>query len=128
LSGSGTYNGGGGRGAAFAPASRFAFGGGKSSAAPAMPVAGGEAKEAVEKDAQNIAENVRHVGAKVFYRRGKEWVDSALSEEQQKHPIKIERYSHDYFDLVDRFGHDVAKYMTFDDPVIVEIDGKAYSF
>ena len=89
---------------------------------------GDAAKEEAAKDATNIAENVRHVGAKVFYRRGKQWVDSVVSEKQQKDPIKIERYSRDYFDLIDRFGHDVAQYMTFDEPVIVEIDGKAYSF
>ena len=64
----------------------------------------------------------------MFYRRGNHWVDSVVSEEQQKDPIKIERYSRDYFDLIDRFGHDVAQYMTFDEPVIVEIDGKAYAF
>ena len=93
-----------------------------------VAVTGDKAQQSATKDAQNIAENVRHVGAKVFYRRGKQWVDSAITEEQQKHLIKIERYSRDYFDLVDRFGHDVAKYMTFDDPVIVEINGKAYSF
>ena len=92
------------------------------------PVAGDDGKGEAAKDADNIAENVRHVGAKVFYRRDKQWIDSAVSEEQQKNPIKIERYSHDYFDLVERFGHDVAQYMTFDEPVVVEIHGKAYAF
>lgn len=97
-------------------------------AAAGMPLVGDDAKQAAAKDAANIAENVRRVGAKVFYRHGNQWVDSALSEEQQQHPIKIERYSKDYFGLIDRFGHEVAKYMAFDEPVMVEIDGKAYSF
>ena len=51
-----------------------------------------------------------------------------MTAEQEKQPIKIERYSKDYFDLIDKFGRDVAKYMTFDDPVVIELDGKAYSF
>jgi len=111
-------------GASGAPAFSFS----SRSAGASSAVAGEAAKEEEAKDATNIAENVRHIGAKVFYRRGKQWIDSAVSEKQQKDPIKIERYSHDYFDLIDRFGHDVARYMTFDEPVIVEIDGKAYSF
>jgi Ca-activated chloride channel homolog len=114
-------------GQAAAPTFSFTSKGDKSGGR-AGPVAGEAAREESEKDAANIAENVRHVGAKVFYRRGKQWIDSAVREEQQKRPIKIERYSHDYFDLIDRFGHDVARYMTFDDPVIVEIAGNAYSF
>ena len=67
----------------------------------ANPVAGEAAKDGAQEDATNIAENVRHVGAKVFYRRGKQWVDAAVSEEQQRNPVKIERYSRDYFDLID---------------------------
>lgn len=106
----------------------FAFGAGAAGALSTTPMSGESAKVAAEKDDQNIAENVRHVGAKVFYRRSGHWVDSALSDEQQKQPIKIERYSKEYFDLIDRYGHDVAQYMTFDEPVVVEIAGKAYAF
>jgi Ca-activated chloride channel family protein len=75
-----------------------------------------------------IAENVRSIGRKVFYRRGDRWVDSTVTAEQEKQPIKIERYSKEYFDLIDKYGRDVAKYMTFDEPVVIELDGKAYSF
>ncbi len=68
------------------------------------------------------------IGRKVFYRRGDRWVDSSLTDEQEKNPIKIERYSREYFDLIDKYGRDVSKYLTFDDPVVIEISGKAYSF
>ncbi len=87
----------------------------------------GGAKPTDEEGAK-IAENVRSIGRKVFYRRGDRWVDSTVTAEQEKQPIKIERYSKEYFDLIDKFGRDVAKYMTFDDPVVIELDGKAYSF
>jgi Ca-activated chloride channel family protein len=84
--------------------------------------------KAKDAEAVKVAENVRSVGRKVFYRRGDRWIDSAVTAEQEKQPIKIERYSKEYFDLIDKFGRDVAKYMTFDDPVVIELDGKAYSF
>ncbi len=84
--------------------------------------------KAKDSEAAKAAENVRAVGRKVFYRHGDKWVDSAVTAEQEKQPIKIERYSKEYFDLIDKFGRDVAKYMTFDDPVVIELDGKAYSF
>jgi Ca-activated chloride channel family protein len=87
-----------------------------------------ELEKAKDSEAAKVAENVRSVGRKVFYRRGDKWVDSAVTAEQEKQPIKIERYSKEYFDLIDKFGRDVAKYMTFDDPIVIELDGKAYSF
>ena len=79
-------------------------------------------------EAAKVAENVRSIGSKVFYRRGDKWVDSTVTAAQEKQPIKIERYSKDYFDLIDKFGSSVAKYMTFDQPVVIELDGKAYTF
>jgi Ca-activated chloride channel family protein len=84
--------------------------------------------EELAKDAAKVVENVRTVGRKVFYRHGDRWVDSAVTEAQEKQPIKIERFSQQYFDLVEKSGREVAKYMAFDEPVIVELDGKAYAF
>ncbi len=79
-------------------------------------------------EAAKAVTNVRVIGSKTFYRRGDKWVDSAVTEAQEKQPIKIERYSKDYFDLAAKKSSEVAKYMTFDEPVIVAIDGKAYTF
>ena len=91
--------------------------------------AGGKAAEPpADDEAKEVAENVRSIGSKVFYRRGDKWVDSAVTPDQEKQPIKIERYSKEYFALIDKHGPEVAKYMTFDEPVVIEIDGKAYTF
>ncbi len=110
----------------FAPAASGAAANSPSAPAIAAPAEGGEASR--DEEGQKVAENVRSIGSKVFYRRGDRWVDSAVTAEQEKNPIKIERFSREYFDLVDKHGRDVAKYMTFDDPVVIEIDGKAYTF
>lgn len=71
---------------------------------------------------------VQNVGRKTFYRRSGQWVDSSLTKDQEQKPIKIERYSREYFELVDRHGQEIAKYMTIEEPVIVEVAGQAYSF
>ncbi len=117
-------------------AGRFAFrdrgaGGGAATAAPLQfgnTVAGEPPKDSDDKEAENVVENVRVIGRKTFYRRGDHWVDSAVSAEQEQKPIKVERYGKEYFELVDKYGRDAAKYLTFDEPVIVELGGKAYSF
>ncbi len=127
----------------------FAFRAGRAIASSTTPLAtesltGASSKSAQQQDAKNIAENVRHVGAKVFYRRGsaslttggsnalttggERWIDSALTADQLKQAIKIERYSKEYFDLIDRLGREASQYMVFDEPVIVEIASKAYEF
>ena len=72
--------------------------------------------------------NVRTIGRKSFFRRDDRWVDSAVTEQQERDAIKLERYSATWFNLVEKHGRDVAKYMTFDEPVVLEIDGQAYSF
>ncbi len=71
---------------------------------------------------------MQRVGRKTFYRRGDRWVDSDVTAEQEKSPVKIERFSQEYFDLIDKHGKDVAKYLNFDEPVTVEIGGQAYAF
>ena len=91
----------------------------------AQPAANGDEED---NEAVKVAQNVRNLGSKTFYRRGDRWVDSALSEEQQNKPIRIERFSPEYFQLIDRFGRDVARYMTLDEPLTVELGGKAYAF
>lgn len=73
-----------------------------------------------------IAQAVRNVGQKTFYKRNNQWVDSAATEKQEKEPQKVARFSKEYFDLVDKNGRDVAKYLAMDEPVLVVIDGQSY--
>ncbi|HEV3416658.1 MAG TPA: VWA domain-containing protein, partial [Pirellulales bacterium] len=95
------------------------------SSSESLPAA---ASEPADMEGAKVAQNVRSVGRKVFYRRGDKWIDSTVTADQEKQPIKIERYSKEYFELIDTFGRDVAKYMAFDEPVVIELDGKAYAF
>jgi Ca-activated chloride channel family protein len=121
------------------PASRLAGGaGGYGSAngnvagrpaATALPITERELAERAK-----VVENVRRIGNKSFFRRGDRWVDStvdALDDADAKKAEKvkkIKRFSDEYFKLVDKHGKDVAKYLAFDEPVTLMVDGQVYEF
>lgn len=71
-------------------------------------------------------ETVRYVGNRVFYRRQGRWIDGTLKPEQQKNPIRIKQLSDEYFELIRKYGREIAQYLVFDEPTIVNIDQQAY--
>jgi Ca-activated chloride channel homolog len=79
-------------------------------------------------DKQVVAANCIAVGRKTLFRRGEQWVDSSVTEEEQKTATKIERYSREYFDLVERHGKHVAQYLAIEEPVCVKLDGRVYAW
>jgi Ca-activated chloride channel family protein len=81
-----------------------------------------------EDDKQKVANNAIAVGRKTFFRRGERWVDSTITADEEKAAKTIERFSDEYFALVDRFGEHVSAYLTIDDPVMVKLDGEVYAW
>ncbi|WP_347246383.1 VIT domain-containing protein [Thermogutta sp.] len=71
-------------------------------------------------------QTVRYVGNRVFYRRQGQWIDSTLIPEQQKSPRRIKQLSEEYFELLRKYGRQIAPYIVFDEPVLVNIEGQAY--
>ncbi|ASV73873.1 Von Willebrand factor type A domain protein [Thermogutta terrifontis] len=106
----------GGYGAAGAPGQA-----GLAAAAPA-PL-----RDADREIAQATAgQTVRYVGNRVFYRRQGQWIDSTLTPEQQKSPRRIKQLSDEYFELLRKYGRQIAPYVVFDEPVLLNIEGQAY--
>jgi Ca-activated chloride channel homolog len=79
-------------------------------------------------DRQVVANTMINVGRKTFNRRGDRWIDSTLSEEQEKAAKPIERFSDEYFELVAKHGKHVAPYLALDEPVVIELDGEVYQW
>lgn len=79
-------------------------------------------------DRSEVATNILQRGRKTFFRQGAKWVDSSLTEEEQKKTQKVERYSREFFDLVSRHGQHVSQYLAIDDPVVVKLDGQVYEW
>jgi Ca-activated chloride channel family protein len=105
------------------------YGGGGYGAAAGKPAAATLAITEEELAERSKAiQNVRYVGSKSFFRRGDHWVDSSVNEKNEKKAKKIKRFSDEYFDLIDKHGKDVAKYLAFDEPVMLVLDGQVYEF
>ncbi len=82
---------------------------------------------AAKDDAAKVANNVRQVGNKAFYRQGDRWVDSSVDQKkQQQAATKIKRFSQEYFDLVDKYGREAARYLAQDEPITIELGGQLY--
>jgi Ca-activated chloride channel family protein len=71
---------------------------------------------------------VRTVGGKTFFYRGGQWVDSTVSAEEEQRPVKIRRYSREYFDLAGRYGRSAAQYLAIDEPVLIKLDNTVYQW
>jgi hypothetical protein len=83
------------------------------------------ADEAVE-EAEKAKETVRNVGSRTFYQRDGRWVDSQVTEEQEKDFIRVKQFSDEYFDLARTYGKRMSQYMVFDEPVLLTLDKQAY--
>jgi Ca-activated chloride channel family protein len=75
-----------------------------------------------------VVDTVKYVGKKTFYRRGARWIDSTLSEKEVREAVNIERYSPEYFELITKFGKDVAKYLAIEGNVTVKLGETTYAF
>lgn len=97
-------------------------------AADQAPVAGAPLQIA-DDDLQGqlpAIETVRQVGSKTFYRRGGQWVEASVTEEQQQRAIRVEQFSDEYFRLARAGGPASNQYLALDEPVVVELSGQVY--
>jgi Ca-activated chloride channel family protein len=70
--------------------------------------------------------NVRQIGNRAFYRRGSQWIDSTVTKEQEANATRVKQFSREYFDLAKRHGRSLSQYLAFDEPVMVNLEGRAY--
>ncbi len=96
--------------------------GGVSATPPTEPAIGGGAA----REMKAAEQTVRNVGNRAFYRRGGQWVDSTLTETQQQKATRVKQYGKEYFDLAQRHGRSLSQYMVFDEPVLLNVEGRAY--
>ena len=75
-----------------------------------------------------VATNCRQIGRKTFFERGNRLVDSSVTAEQERSAKKIDRYSPEYFELVERYGKHVAQYLALDEPVVINLGSETYEW
>jgi Ca-activated chloride channel homolog len=81
-----------------------------------------------DENRQKAAQNIRQIGRKTFFQRGERWVDSAVSEDEEKKAKRIERYSDEYFELARRYGKHVNQYLALDEPVVIQLGDETYAW
>jgi Ca-activated chloride channel family protein len=69
--------------------------------------------------------NLRQVGQKSFFRKNNQWQDSTVTDEQAKKAIRVRQFSREYFDLAAKHAA-LAKYIAFDEPVLVNLGDTTY--
>jgi len=87
---------------------------------PAAPLA--EAAEEI----QSARQTVRNVANRTFYLRDGRWVDSQVTEQQEKDPVRVKQFSDEYFALAREHGKKLSQYLVFDEPVLIRLEDKAY--
>jgi Ca-activated chloride channel family protein len=73
-----------------------------------------------------IVSNARRVGEKTFFKRGERWVDSTVTPELEGKSKSIEQFSDAYFDLARSQTPALNQYLTFEEPVTVNLNGQVY--
>src|SRR5262249_39925066 len=81
-----------------------------------------------KEDKSAVASNCPQIGRKTFFQRNRRLVDSPVTEAQEKSAKKIERFSREYFDLIERYGKQVTQYLALEAPVCINLDGETYEW
>lgn len=75
---------------------------------------------------ERVVETVKTVGSKTFYWRAGRWVDAEVTTEEDEQATVVVQYSDAYFELARSQGPEENQYLTFREPVTVELDGQVY--
>ncbi len=76
--------------------------------------------------ARSVADNVRNVGTKTFYRKADRWVNSEVKPEEDAKAIVLEQFSDEFFKLAREQSAEQNQYLTFEEPVTVALAGRVY--
>jgi Ca-activated chloride channel family protein len=112
-----------GQNAARSPASRARL----NEAMAKFQASGGRAT--VTQDASGeieVLETVRIIGQKAFFRKNNQWHDSTVTPEQAAGAIRIVPFSDEYFDLAAKQGGALARYLAFQEPLLLNFKEKTY--
>lgn len=73
-----------------------------------------------------VLDSVRNIGQKSFFYKEQRWQDSTVTPEQAKSAVRVAQFSPEYFELAASHGGTLAKYLAFDEPVLVNLGAKTY--
>lgn len=77
---------------------------------------------------QTFIGTVRQVGAKTFYRKADRWIDSGVTPAEESKAKVVRLFSDAFFDLARAQSAEMNQYLTFAEPVTVDLGGTVYRF
>ncbi len=89
-----------------------------------QPVAPGQGQG----QSPGLAAMVRQIGSKTFYYKNNRWIDSTVKPEDDAKAVVIAQFSDQFFDLARSQTPEMNQYLTFTEPVTVNLDGRVYRF
>lgn len=81
---------------------------------------------ALSDEAEPGIETVRAIGRKTFFRKQDRWQDSTVTPDEEAAAVRITQFSPEYFELASAEGGRWSKFLTFDEAVVVNLEGKTY--
>lgn len=75
---------------------------------------------------ETVVTSVRHVGSKTFYYKDDRWIDSTVTPEREREARKLTQFSDEFFRVARGQSTTLNQYLTFAEPVTVDLDGTVY--
>jgi Ca-activated chloride channel family protein len=75
-----------------------------------------------------VAQSVRQIGNKSFFRKDGRWIESTLKPEEESNATVVTQFSDDYFALARAQTSEMNQYITMPDDVTVRLGTKVYRF
>lgn len=89
---------------------------------------GGMSGSPVAHEGSASVANVRQLGTKTFYRKSDRWVDAEVKPEDDAKAKVVEQFSDEFFKIARAQTAEMNQYLTFDEPVTVNLEGQVYRF
>ena len=84
--------------------------------------------DGTRRDADQATANVRQLGNKTFYRKADRWVDAEVKPDEDAKAKVVEQFSDEFFKLARSQTAEMNQYLSFDEPVTVNLNGQVYRF
>jgi len=84
------------------------------------------AAEGNEDTSGALGATVVQIGQKTFFRKDNIWKDSSIRAEDKKKATRIVQFSRAYFDLAASHNGKLARYLVFEEAVLIQLEGRLY--
>lgn len=85
--------------------------------------------EVVEYDMEGnkeVSKTIKNIGTSTFFWRNEQWVESSVTEAEEKNAIEIKQFSDDYYNLARSGNTKINQYLSNNEKIVFKENGKVY--